>query len=222
MFINFEGVDGSGKTSVINAITTYLKNQGYNLEVTREPGGTHISEQIRQILLNPNNTDMLPITEAYLYASARAQHVYEKIIPALKNNKIVITDRFIHSSLAYQGRVKKLGIVSVYDLNLDAIDGGRVFPDITFILDVPTEIALKRIAADPSRKADRFDQESIEFHKRVREAFKEVYYQFDDSSRWQCILIDASKSLEEVVKEILDILLPILKADKITNSVLSK
>ena len=222
MFINFEGVDGCGKTSVINAITTHLKNQGYNLEVTREPGGTHISEQIRQILLNPNNTDMLPITEAYLYASARAQHVYEKIIPALKNNKIVITDRFIHSSLAYQGRVKKLGIDFVYGLNSGAINGGRVFPDITFILDVPTEIALERIAADPSRKADRFDQESIEFHKRVREAFQEVQSRFNYGSRLQCILIDASKSLEEVVKEILDILLPILKADKITNSVLSK
>jgi len=222
MFINFEGVDGCGKTSVINAITIYLKNQGYNLEVTREPGGTSISEQIRQILLNPNNTDMLPLTEAYLYASARAQHVYKKILPALKNNKIVITDRYIHSSLAYQGVVKKLGIDFVYDLNLNAIDGGLVFPDITFILDVPIEVALERIAADPNRKADRFDQESIEFHKQVREAFKEVQRRFDFGTHWQCILIDASRSLEDVVKEILDILLPRLKCDKLTNSILSK
>lgn len=220
MFINFEGVDGSGKTSVINIITTYLKNQGYDLEITREPGGTSISEQIRQILLNPNNTDILPITEAYLYASARAQHVFEKILPALKKNKIVITDRFLHSSLAYQGIVKKLGPDLVYKINWEAIDRG-VLPNITFILDVPTEIAKKRMSTDSKRQADRFDQESVEFHKQVREAFKEIQQRFN-FDRSKIFVIDASKPLEEVAKEILDILLPKLEMWKMTKSTFTK
>lgn len=210
MFINFEGVDGSGKTSVINAITTYLKNQGYDLEITREPGGTSISEQIRTILLNPNNTGMYPLAEAYLYAASRAQHVFEKILPALKKNKIVITDRFVHSSLAYQGIVKKLGLEFVLNLNRPAINE-TLFPDITFILDVSAEIARARMSKDVTRVADRFDQESALFHQQVRDAFKTVAQTYN-SDKAKIFIIDASKPLEVVVQDILDILLPLLRS----------
>ena len=210
MFINFEGVDGSGKTSVINAITTYLKNQGYDLEITREPGGTSISEQIRTILLNPNNTEMYPLAEAYLYAASRDQHVFEKILPALKKNKIVITDRFVHSSLAYQGVVKKLGLEFVLNLNRPAINE-TLFPDITFILDVPAEIARARMSKDVTRVADRFDQESALFHQQVRDAFKTVAQTYN-SDKAKIFIIDASKPLEVVVQDILDILLPLLRS----------
>ena len=206
MFINFEGVDGSGKTSVIQAITEYLKNQGYDLIVTREPGGTKISEQIREILLNAENFDMLPVTEALLYAASRSQHVYEKILPALQANQIVITDRYIHSSLAYQGIVKKLTPSLVEEINRPAINQ-NLYPDITFVLDVPIEVARARMNRDTSRAADRFDQESADFHQQVRNAFKTVGKDYSTELH-PIYIIDASKPLKEVVKDILKILLP--------------
>lgn len=205
MFINFEGVDGSGKTSVIQSITEYLKNQGYDLIVTREPGGTKISEQIREILLNVHNFDMLPVTEALLYAASRAQHVYEKILPALQSKKIVITDRYIHSSLAYQGIVKKLTPSLIEEINRPAINH-NLYPDVTFILDVPIDVARLRMNKDTARECDRFDQESADFHQQVRNAFKTISKDYNTISN-PIYIIDASKPLKEVVADILKILL---------------
>ncbi|WP_075877438.1 dTMP kinase [Merdibacter massiliensis] len=191
-FITFEGNDGSGKTTISKLVYEQLSTQGINVIFTREPGGIEIAEQIRQIILDPNNKTMDARTEALLYAASRRQHLVEKILPALNNGIHVICDRFIDSSLAYQGMGRQIGMQEVYDMNLFATEG--ILPDLTLFLDVSVEEAMNRMASREAK--DRLEQEDNAFHQRVRlgyEKVKELYPQ-------RIHVIDAHQSIEKVTE----------------------
>ncbi|MDD2258632.1 MAG: dTMP kinase [Bacilli bacterium] len=168
LFITFEGGEGTGKTTVINNLYNYLISLGYDVIKTREPGGSKISESIRGIILDRNNTIMDYKTEALMYAASRRQHLIEVIIPALKKNKIVICDRYIDSSLAYQGYARGLGIEQVKTINEYAISG--YWPDLTIYIDLDPNIGINRIKNN-NRDVDRLDEETISFHEKVREGY---------------------------------------------------
>lgn len=194
MFITFEGPEGSGKTTVSNIIEKRLEDIGYQVVHTREPGGTPIAEQIRNIILDKANTMLDARAEALLYAASRRQHLVEKVWPALKEGKIVICDRYIDSSLAYQGGARNLGVENVLSINMFATEG--TFPDMTLLFDITPEEGLKRIAANANREVNRLDLEKIEFHKLVRNTFLKLAKQYKD----RYVIIDASKPLDEVVE----------------------
>ncbi len=194
MFITFEGPEGSGKTTVSNIIEKRLEDIGYQVVHTREPGGTPIAEQIRNIILDKANTMLDARAEALLYAASRRQHLVEKVWPALKEGKIVICDRYIDSSLAYQGGARNLGVENVLNINMFATEG--TFPDMTLLFDITPEKGLKRIAANANREVNRLDLEKIEFHKLVRNTFLELAKQYKN----RYVIIDASKPLDEVVE----------------------
>ena len=172
-FITIEGGEGSGKSTLIDMIYKWLIDNNIDSIKTREPGGIKISEEIRGIILDSNNTSMDGKTEALLYAASRRQHLVEKVMPALGDGKIVLCDRFIDSSLAYQGHARGIGIDSILELNKFAID--KCMPDLTILLDIDPEIGLKRINKDRDREVNRIDLEKIEFHNKVREGYKLVY-----------------------------------------------
>lgn len=199
LFITLEGPDGSGKTTIATSIIKELENRGFSCVHTREPGGIDIAEQIRNVILDPKNTSMDARTEALLYAASRRQHLVEKVFPALKENKIVICERFLDSSLAYQGYGRQLGFDEVLKINEFAIEG--CFPDLTIYLDIDEAEGLKRIS-DREFK-DRLDQESIDFHHRVKEGYKEVLRRFKD----RIVIVDASNSVEKVTSDCLNIIL---------------
>ena len=201
-FITLEGPDGSGKTTVTNAVCEKLEQMGYQIVHTREPGGIEIAEQIRSVILDPKNTAMDAKTEALLYAASRRQHLVERVFPALKQGKIVICERFLDSSLAYQGYGRQLGFDEVLSINLFATD--NIYPDLTVYLDVDEEIGLSRLK-DRSFK-DRLDQESIDFHHRVSQGYKEVLKRFKD----RICIVDASKSLDEVIDNTLNTILKLI------------
>ncbi len=194
MFITFEGPEGSGKTTISNIIEKRLEDIGYQVVHTREPGGTPIAEQIRNIILDKANTMLDARAEALLYAASRRQHLVEKVWPALKEGKIVICDRYIDSSLAYQGGARNLGVENVLNINMFATEG--TFPDMTLLFDITPEEGLKRIAANANREVNRLDLEKIEFHKSVRNTFLELAKQYKN----RYVIIDASKPLDEVVE----------------------
>ncbi len=194
MFITFEGPEGSGKTTISNIIEKRLEDIGYQVVHTREPGGTPIAEQIRNIILDKANTMLDARAEALLYAASRRQHLVEKVWPALKEGKIVICDRYIDSSLAYQGGARNLGVENVLNINMFATEG--TFPDITLLFDIKPEDGLHRIAANANREVNRLDLEKIEFHKLVRNTFLELAKQYKN----RYVIIDASKPLDEVVE----------------------
>ncbi len=198
LFVTFEGGEGSGKSTAIKSLVEKLKQEGFDILLTREPGGTPISEQIREVILNKENTNMDPVTEAYLYAASRRQHVIEKVRPALKDGKLVLCDRFLDSSLAYQGGARGLGFDMILDINKHAIDG--LFPDVTIFFDLKPEIGLARINANSGREINRLDVEKMEFHLKVREAFLSLAKIYPE----RYAIIDASKSPEEVVEEAYD------------------
>jgi dTMP kinase len=195
MFITFEGGEGSGKSTAIKHIVSELEKEGYSVVLTREPGGTPIAEEIRNVILDKKNTAMDPKTEALLYAASRRQHIVEKILPALKAGKVVLCDRFLDSSLAYQGGARGLGIDKVYEMNQFATDG--LLPDLTILFDIEPELGLKRIAANAGREVNRLDVEKLPFHHAVRDAFHELVKKFPD----RYVVIDASKTPEEVASE---------------------
>ena len=190
-FITLEGPDGSGKTTVATALCKRLEEKGIPVVHTREPGGIEISEDIRKIILDPKNTMMDAKTEALLYAASRRQHLVEKVFPAVLAGKIVICERFLDSSLAYQGYGRQLGFDEVLGINLFAID--NTYPDLTIYLDVDEQVGLDRLS-DRQFK-DRLDQESIDFHHRVSEGYREVLRRFSDRIK----IVDASMSKEEVI-----------------------
>ena len=195
IFITFEGVDGSGKTTISKLVADKLIKQGFNCIYTREPGGIDIAEQIRDVILDPKNTKMDAKTEALLYAASRRQHLIEKIVPALNEGAIVICDRFVHSSLAYQGVARELGFDEVYNINEFAIEG--IYPAKTIFLDLNEEEGLKRIQNRTFK--DRLDQESLEFHKKVTEGYKLIKDRFSKD----IIIVDASQSIDTVCEEAL-------------------
>ena len=195
MFITIEGPEGSGKSSVTKKVAERLEKEGYDIVFTREPGGTDISEQIRNIILDKNNTKMDPMTEAMLYAASRRQHLVEKVWPLSNEGKIVISDRYLDSSLAYQGGARGLGIDNILQLNSVATEGS--FPDLTLLFDIDPRIGLKRIAANANREVNRLDLEKIEFHDSVRKTFLSLANRFKD----RYVIIDASKPFDEVVED---------------------
>lgn len=172
-FITFEGVEGSGKTTQIHRLKKYLTQKGIPCRITREPGGTPIGEKIRKVLLNPKFQEMVPLAELFLYEASRAQHVHEVILPLLKKGGVVISDRFMDASIAYQGYGRKVDLKWVERLNRLASYG--IKPDITFLLDCPSDMGLKRALQRNQRrknkKEDRFEKEQIEFHRRVRKGY---------------------------------------------------
>jgi dTMP kinase len=194
MFITLEGPEGSGKTSVMKEVIARLRQEGFVIEETREPGGTPIAEQIRQVILNKENTKLDPRAEALLLAASRRQNLVEKIWPALKAGKIVICDRFIDSSLAYQGGARGLGIEPVLNINLFATESS--YPQLTLLFDIPPELGLKRIAANANREINRLDLEQLSFHQKVRNTYLTLAKRFKD----RFIVIDASLPLASVIE----------------------
>ncbi|HHU17672.1 MAG TPA: dTMP kinase [Clostridiales bacterium] len=192
LFITFEGPDGSGKTTQIDRLEAFIINKGYDAVLTREPGGTKIGEKIREIILDKNNTEMEYMTEALLYAAARAQHVSQVIKPALEEGKMVICDRFMDSSIAYQGFGRGLGD-SVRVINEYAVNG--CFPDITFLLKLDPEIGKIRIKVEDR---DRLELEKLEYHKVVFRAYEELEKLYPE----RIIGIDANRSIDEISNEI--------------------
>ena len=201
MFITLEGPEGSGKTTAVNKACEELEKLGYQIVRTREPGGTPISEEIRNVILDKKNTEMDPRTEALLYAASRRQHLVQKVWPAIKEGKIVICDRYLDSSLAYQGGARDLGIEEVLNINLFATE--NTWPDLTLLFDLDPEIGLQRIASNADREVNRLDLEKLDFHKKVRKTFLDLSKRYPD----RYIVIDASKSQEEVAKATLDAIL---------------
>lgn len=195
MFITFEGPEGSGKTSVSRVIVQRLISEGYEVIATREPGGTPIAEAIRNVILDKNNTGLDPRAEALLYAASRRQHLVNKVWPALKEGKIVVCDRYLDSSLAYQGGARHLGVDEILQINNFATE--NTFPDLTLLFDITPEKGLERIAANKNREVNRLDLEKIEFHREVRETFLYLAKRYKE----RYIVIDASKSYEEVIEE---------------------
>ena len=192
LFITLEGPEGSGKTSAIKIVKEALENEGYQIVMTREPGGTPISEQIRNVILEKNNTAMDYRTEALLYAASRRQHLVEKVWPNVKEGKLVICDRYLDSSLAYQGFARGLGVEDILNVNMYATEG--TFPDLTLLFDLPPEVGLARINANSNREVNRLDLEKISFHEKVRNGYLELAKRFPT----RYVIIDASMPLKEV------------------------
>ena len=200
MFITFEGPDGSGKSTVIKEIYQRLVNEKYNILLTREPGGTPIAEKIRNVILDNENTALDPRAEALLYAASRRQHLVEKIWPALKEGKIVLCDRYLDSSLAYQGGGRDLGVENILNINLFATE--NTFPDLTLFFNVSPEVGLSRVSQDKKRVADRLDNESSNFHDKVYDTFIELTKKYKD----RIVVIDASLPWDEVIENTYKIL----------------
>lgn len=197
IFISFEGNDGSGKTSVLYALKDkLLKEDGIEIILTREPGGNKIAEEIRSVILDKMNTEMDPKTEALLYAAARRQHLVENVVPLLKQNKIVVSDRYIDSSLAYQGYARGIGIENVYKINMFATD--NTLPDLTVFFDLDPILGLQRIESNSQREVNRLDVEKLNFHQKAHQGYLEVIKRFPERIK----VIDASKSFDDVLDEV--------------------
>lgn len=190
IFITMEGPDGSGKTTQIEALTAFLREKGYEVVITREPGGTPISEAVRGVLLDKSFSEMAPQTEMLLYAAARAQLVEEVIKPAVDAGKAVISDRFIDSSVVYQGIARGLGIDAVYDVNRHALAG--IKPDKTFLLYIDAEEGIRR--KKHQAELDRMERESLDFHIRVAEGYLELAKR--DPAR--ITVIDAAMQIDQI------------------------
>lgn len=203
-FITFEGGECTGKTTIIETLATKLRGLGHDVVVTREPGGIKISEKIRNILLDPENKEMTGQTEALLYAASRVQHLYEKVIPALERGAIVISDRYLDSSLVYQGYARNLGIEDVLKVNCFAT---KYMPDLTLFIDVEPAIALGRLSGRKD-KVDRLDQEDYSFHEKVYAGYKEIAKRYPQ----RIVSIDGKADLEEVTKECVNVVLEYLNA----------
>jgi dTMP kinase len=205
IFISLEGPEGAGKTTIITMLMNELEQLGYQVTQTREPGGIEIAEKIRNVILDKSHTAMDPRTEALLYAAARRQHLVEKVNPALESGKIVLCDRFIDSSLAYQGHARGLGMDDVYSINKFAI--GDRMPDLTIYFDIDPVIGLNRINQHENREVNRLDLEDIQFHYKVREGYELLLKKFPDRMK----KIDAADPIEVVCSKAKDLILSNLK-----------
>lgn len=198
-FITIEGCEGSGKTSIIKQICAYFDSEGIKYLSTREPGGSIISEQIRNVILNVENTKMDYMTEALLYAASRRQHLEEIVKPALREGKIVICDRYLDSSLAYQGYARGLGIEEVYNINMYATSG--FLPDLTIYIDIPVELGLSRIK-DNNRDVNRLDLEKVSFHNKVREGYLKIAKMYPERIK----VVDGNGTRDEVFERVKKVL----------------
>lgn len=197
LFIVLEGPDGSGKSTMAKMIAQYYQDAGREIVFTREPGGTKISEKIRDIILDNNNTEMAYMTEAMLYAASRAQLVSEFIKPNLEKGKVVISERYVYSSIVYQGIARNLGIQRVKEINDFAIDG--LEPDLVLFFDINPEKALNRKLSQGN--GDRLENEKLDFHKRVYEGYKEISKIYPE-----IISINADKGIDELFSDIKNII----------------
>lgn len=206
LFITLEGGEGSGKTTVSVKMKAALERMGYEVMLTREPGGVSVAESIRSVILSE---EMDATTEAFLFAAARREHLVKKVQPALDKGMVVICDRFVHSSLVYQGYVRGLGIEKVFDINRFAI--GDLMPDMTLYLDLPPEIGIERIYANGERELNRLDEAPMEFHRQVREGFlmmptlypEQNFLQLDASQSPDKVYIDAMIRVNELLKGVI-------------------
>lgn len=205
LFITLEGPEGSGKSSVMEKVYERLLSEGYEIVKTREPGGTPIGEQIRNVILNQDNTKMDIRTECLLFAASRRQHLVEKIWPSIKQGKLVFCDRYLDSSLAYQGYARKLGIDNVLNVNLFATE--NTYPDLTLFFDVAPEIGLERINKNHNREVNRLDVEKLEFHKNVYQGYITLLNMYPERIK----RIDASKPFNEVIEDTYNLIKGYLK-----------
>lgn len=195
LFITFEGGEGTGKSTLINMLKEYFTENNFTCVLTREPGGTPVSEQIRNVILDINN-NMSSITEALLYAASRVEHLDKLIIPAIQNGQVVISDRYLDSSLVYQGCARNLGFDKVLEINKYALD---YLPDKTFFIDVKPSVALARIKNN-HREMDRLDLEKMEFHERVYNGYIELAKKYPD----RIVRINGDDKVENVFNKVLE------------------
>lgn len=201
-FVTVEGPDGAGKTTLIRGLTAKLEeNLSVPLKLTREPGGDPIAEQIREVILRPENTDLDPKAEALLYAASRRQHLVHTVLPALEAGELVLCDRFVDSSIAYQGYGREIGEEGIVAINQFATDGRQ--PDLTLYLDITAEEGISRIQANRSQaEQNRLDVEAIDFHQRVHKGYGILKDQYPDRIQ----VIDATQSPEAMQAQALAIL----------------
>ena len=197
LFISLEGIDGSGKSTITALVKDHFEALNQPIIVTREPGGNVIAEKIRDIILDKDNHTMDDRTEALLYAASRRQHLIEKILPALDEGKLVVCDRFVDSSIAYQGYGREIGAQAVKDINAFAIEGHM--PTLTIFLDVDLEVGLSRV--DTRGEMDRLETSGRDFFERVYNGYQEI---IADNER--VVKIDANRELEAVVKDVIEII----------------
>ena len=202
LFITLEGPDGSGKSTVADILCKKLVDMNIEVVHTREPGGIDIAEQIRSIILDPKNIKMDSRTEALLYAASRRQHLVERVIPALKEKKLVLCERFLDSSIAYQGFARKIGEKEVKDINMFAID--EFMPSLTIYLDIDAKKGIKRIENRASK--DRLDKESIKFHNNVVKGYRKIV----DKNKSRIKIVNADQDLEKVVEDCMKIIIKYL------------
>ena len=203
LFLTVEGPDGAGKTTQIELLRDYLSDKGYDIIVCREPGGTPISEAVRNVILNKEFTEMGHMTELLLYAAARAQLIEEVIRPALEDGKIVICDRFVESSAVYQGIARGIGIEEVFAVNQFAIEGHM--PDATVFLSVDFETGLSRVTSRGNK--DRLDNESMEFHKLVAQGYELIKDKFKERMH----IVDANPDVDTVLNNTVACLMEIIE-----------
>ena len=201
-FITLEGGECSGKTTIIESLIKKLEELNIKYITTREPGGIRIAEDIRNIILDVKNTEMTPECEALLYAASRMQHLSQKVIPAINDGNVVICDRFLDSSLVYQGYARGLGIDKVLTINSFALD---YLPGLTLFIDVTPDVALKRMSG--RNKADRLDLETMDFHQKVYEGYQLVYKKYPERIK----RVDGNQELDKVVSDCIKIVLDYLK-----------
>lgn len=201
IFISLEGPDGSGKSTAAKKIVLQLQQLStQEVVLTREPGGSAIAEQLRDIILDVHNSAMDARTEALLYAAQRRQHIVDVILPALQANKIVLSDRYIDSSVAYQGAGRQLGMQEIWQLNLFATQ--KLLPQLTLYFDIPPAVGLKRIQQKRAQAADRLEKEQLDFHQRVTAAYQQLIKQDAD----RIVQIDALQTPDQVVADCLAII----------------
>lgn len=201
IFISLEGPDGSGKSTAAKKIVPQLQQLStQEVVLTREPGGSAIAEQLRDIILDVHNSAMDARTEALLYAAQRRQHIVDVILPALQANKIVLSDRYIDSSVAYQGAGRQLGMQEIWQLNLFATQ--KLLPQLTLYFDIPPAVGLKRIQQKRAQAADRLEKEQLDFHQRVTAAYQQLIKQDAD----RIVKIDALQTPDQVVADCLAII----------------
>ncbi|MCM2606924.1 dTMP kinase [Rossellomorea marisflavi] len=198
-FITVEGPEGAGKSTVLAVLLKRLEEDGVPVVITREPGGIKIAEQIREVILHTENTEMDERTEALLYAAARRQHLVEKVLPALREGKVVLCDRFIDSSLAYQGKARGIGMRAIEEINAFAIEDHM--PDLTLYFDIEPEEGLNRINQHKGREVNRLDLESVGFHHKVREGYLELVNKYPNRIQ----VVDASPDVTAVSDAAYDI-----------------
>lgn len=192
MFITFEGIEGSGKTTQILMLSDFLSGKGYSVTVTREPGGTELGEAVRRILLDPDNAGKIgPWTEVFLYLASRTQHLIQVILPARREGKVILCDRYEDATIAYQGKARGLGVETVR--NVLRSSPVWIAPDLTILFDLPPEAGFRRIR-EGGKELDRFEREEIDFHRRVREGYLEIAREEPERVR----VINAEETAERI------------------------